>query len=95
MITKYAVTPTTAVDLGRQPRRWAAQNLSDTDIHLSIDGESDVTVTAGAKPGILLKAAGAVGSRISSAELGGARLGKKLYAIHGGTGNKELIVERS
>lgn len=93
MITKVAVADA-ATEVGTQQlrKRWLLQNLSDTDINVSVDGTAAVTLAAGASPGILLKASGAVGSILTSADVGGTKSGTKIYAIHSSTGNTKTLV---
>jgi threonine dehydratase len=91
-ITKKSIADT-ATEVGTQKfRPWLIQNVSDTDILVSVDGTAAVTLAAGDSPGILLKASGAVGSILTSEMIGGPKAGKKIYAIHASTGNSKTLV---
>lgn len=93
MITKVNVTTSataiiTATD-GASPsrkknRNVIIQNQSDTDIYVALDGSSNVTGSAGIRPGIKLTAGAILSGDFSSFE--------SAYAIHEGTGNKVLTV---
>lgn len=93
MIQKIAVgTSPTIVRPAEARRLLILQNLSDTDIFVAIEGSTDVTTAAGAKPGLRLNANG--GSFVAGEEShlpGGAE--QAIYAIHGGTGTKDLSVQ--
>lgn len=60
------------------------QNQSDADIYVALDGSSNVTGSAGIKPGIKLAAGGILTGDFSSFE--------SAYAIHESTGNKVMVV---
>lgn len=95
MITKTAVAAgATATKIAESNwRHWfVVQNLSDTDLWLALDGSTDVTTDAGAKPGIKL----AAGARLGSGDLGlheavpGFR--GPFFAVHAGGVAKNVCV---
>lgn len=91
-ILKVNVGTTATLVQGSVEREWVIlQNLSDTDIYLSLDGSSDVTGAAGAKPGVRLSANGGM---LSGGE-GEFNIfyNNPIYAIHEGTGNKVLTLQ--
>lgn len=94
--------PILKVNVGTSPtlvqtateREWLImQNLSDTDIYLSMDGSSDVSGAAGAKPGVRISANGGM---ISGGE-GEFNIyfNNPIYAVHEGTGNKVLTLQHA
>lgn len=64
------------------------QNVSDTDIFFGFD--STVTATAGANSGIRLAANGGSITITRLPEGGGGSASGGVYAVHAGTGTKEL-----
>lgn len=88
-ITKLSITTSAAKILDAGTRDWLIiQNQSDTDWYLAFDGveASSVTVAAGLKPGILVKAGTSfIGGRNG---LYGKQIDNEFWAIHGGSGSK-------
>jgi hypothetical protein len=94
MITKIAVATTATLVDAATERQWLMiQNQSDTPIFLSFDGTAAVTTDAGASPGIRL----APWDTIMSTDISGRFTGNNyaIYAIHGGTGNKNLVIQEA
>lgn len=94
MITKIAVATTATLVDAATERQWLMiQNQSDTPIFLSFDGTAAVTTDAGASPGIRL----APWDTIMSTDISGRFTGNNfpIYAIHGGTGTKNLAVHEA
>lgn len=92
MITKIAVATTATLVDAATERQWLMiQNQSDTAIFLSFDGTATVTTDTGATPGIRL----APYDTIMSTDISGRFTGNNfpIYAIHGGTGTKNLVVQ--
>jgi hypothetical protein len=92
MITKIAVATTATLVDAAFERQWLMiQNQSDTAIFLSFDGTATVTTDSGATPGIRL----APYDTIMSTDISGRFTGNNfpIYAIHGGTGTKNLVVQ--
>ena len=92
MITKIAVATTATLVDAASERQWLMiQNQSDTAIFLSFDGTATVTTDSGATPGIRL----APYDTIMSTDISGRFTGNNfpIYAIHGGTGTKNLVVQ--
>lgn len=92
MITKIAVATTATLVDAATERQWLMiQNQSDTAIFLSFDGTATVTIDTGATPGIRL----APYDTIMSTDISGRFSGNNfpIYAIHGGTGTKNLVVQ--
>ena len=92
MITKIAVATTATLVDAATERQWLMiQNQSDTAIFLSFDGTATVTTDSGATPGIRL----APYDTIMSTDISGRFSGNNfaIYAIHGGTGTKNLVVQ--
>ena len=93
MITKIAVATTATLVDAATERQWLMiQNQSDTAIFLSFDGTATVTTDSGATPGIRL----APYDTIMSTDISGRFSGNNfaIYAIHGGTGTKNLVVQK-
>lgn len=94
MITKIAVATTATLVDAATERQWLMiQNQSDTAIFLSFDGTATVTTDTGATPGIRL----APYDTIMSTDISGRFTGNNfpIYAIHGGTGTKNLAVHEA
>lgn len=94
MITKIAVATTATLVDAATERQWLMiQNQSDTPIFLSFDGTAAVTTDAGVSPGIRL----APWETIMSTDISGRFTGNNfpIYAIHGGTGTKNLAVHEA
>lgn len=94
MITKIAVATTATLVDAATERQWLMiQNQSDTPIFLSFDGTAAVTTDAGATPGIRL----APWDTIMSTDISGRFSGNNfpIYAIHGGTGTKNLVIQEA
>ena len=94
MISKLAVAATATLVSAAKERQWLMiQNQSDTPIFLSFDGTDTVTTDAGATPGIRL----APFDTILSTDIAGRFSGNNyaIYAIHGGTGTKNLAVHEA
>lgn len=94
MISKIAVATTATLVDAATERQWLMiQNQSDTPIFLSFDGTAAVTTDAGASPGIRL----APWDTIMSTDISGRFTGNnyEIYAIHGGTGTKNLAVHEA
>lgn len=94
MISKIAVATTATLVDPATERQWLMiQNQSDTPIFLSFDGTATVTTDAGATPGIRL----APWDVIMSTDISGRFTGNNfaIYAIHGGTGTKNLAVHEA
>lgn len=94
MITKISVATTATLVDAATERQWLMiQNQSDTPIFLSFDGTAAVTTDAGASPGIRL----APWETIMSTDISGRFTGNNyaIYAIHGGTGTKNLAVHEA
>jgi hypothetical protein len=94
MITKIAVATTATLVDAATERQWLMiQNQSDTPIFLSFDGTAAVTTDAGASPGIRL----APWDTIMSTDISGRFTGNNfpIYAIHGGTGTKNLVIQEA
>jgi hypothetical protein len=94
MITKIAVATTATLVDAASERQWLMiQNQSDTAIFLSFDGTAAVTTDAGASPGIRLSP----WDTIMSTDISGRFTGNNyaIYAIHGGTGTKNLVIQES
>jgi len=92
MITKIAVATTATLVDAATERQWLMiQNQSDTAIFLSFDGTATVTIDTGATPGIRL----APYDTIMSTDISGRFTGNNfpIYAIHGGTGTKNLVIQ--
>ena len=87
-----AVT-TTAIEVlaaGEDRSAFVFQNVSDTDIY--VGNTSAVTASEGAETGIKIIAGGQFVN--SPCDIRQSRLHKAWYAIHAGTGNKTLLVNR-
>jgi hypothetical protein len=94
MISKIAVATTATLVDAATERQWLMiQNQSDTPIFLSFDGTAAVTTDAGASPGIRL----APWDTIMSTDISGRFTGNNyaIYAIHGGTGTKNLVIQEA
>lgn len=94
MISKIAVATTATLVSDSRERNWLMiQNQSDTPIFLSFDGTAGVTIDSGATPGIRL----APYDTIMSSDIAGRFTGNNaaIYAIHGGTGTKNLAVHEA
>lgn len=94
MITKVNVTTSATLVSDARERSWLmVQNQSDTTVFLSFDGSADVTIDSGAKPGIKL----APNETITSDDAAGRFSGNNfpIYAIHGGAGNKVVVIQES
>jgi hypothetical protein len=94
MISKIAVATTATLVDPATERQWLMiQNQSDTPIFLSFDGTATVTTDTGATPGIRL----APWDVIMSTDISGRFTGNNfaIYAIHGGTGTKNLAVHEA
>jgi hypothetical protein len=94
MITKIAVATTATLVDAATERQWLMiQNQSDTPIFLSFDGTAAVTTDSGASPGIRL----APWDTIMSTDISGRFTGNNyaIYAIHGGTGTKNLVIQEA
>jgi hypothetical protein len=94
MITKIAVATTATLVDAATERQWLMiQNQSDTPIFLSFDGTAAVTTDAGASPGIRLSPF----DTIMSTDISGRFTGNNyaIYAIHGGTGTKNLVIQEA
>lgn len=94
MISKIAVATTATLVSAAKERQWLmVQNQSDTPIFLSFDGTAGVTIDTGAAPGIRL----APYESIMSTDVAGRFSGNNfaIYAIHGGTGTKNLAVHEA
>jgi hypothetical protein len=94
MITKIAVATTATLVDAATERQWLMiQNQSDTPIFLSFDGTTAVTTDAGASPGIRISP----WETIMSTDISGRFTGNNfpIYAIHGGTGTKNLVIQES
>lgn len=91
-ILKVNVGTSATLVQGSQDRKWAIlQNLSDTDIFVSLDGSSDVTGSAGAKPGLKLSANG--GTAAGGEGEYNINFSGPIYAVHEGAGNKVLTLQ--
>lgn len=91
-ILKINVTTAATLVQASQDRKWSIlQNLSDTDIYVALDGSSDVTGAAGAKPGIKLSAQGGIAAG-GEGEFN-INFSGPIYAIHEGTGSKVLTLQ--
>lgn len=91
-IIKASVGTTATLVQGSIDREWfILQNLSDTDIFVSLEGTSAVTGAAGASPGYRLAANGGT---LTGGE-GEFNLNNNgpIYAIHEGTGSKTLVLQ--
>ena len=91
MISKIAVATTATLVDAASERQWLMlQNQSDTAIFISFDGTATVTTDSGATPGIRL----APYDTIMSTDISGRFSGNNfpIYAIHGGTGTKNLVL---
>ena len=94
MISKIAVATTATLVSDSRERNWLMiQNQSDTPVFLSFDGTAGVTIDSGATPGIRL----APYETVLSADIGGRFTGNNfpIYAIHGGTGTKNLVIQEA
>jgi hypothetical protein len=94
MITKIAVATTATLVDAASERQWLMiQNQSDTPIFLSFDGTAALTTDAGASPGIRLSP----WDTIMSTDISGRFTGNNyaIYAIHGGTGTKNLVIQEA
>jgi hypothetical protein len=93
MIAKIAVgTSPTLVRPTETRRLLIIQNLSDTDVFIALEGSAGVTTDTGANPGLRLNANGGVFVGGEESHLpGGAE--QAIYAIHGGTGTKNISVQ--
>ena len=92
MISKIAVATTATLVSDSRERNWLMiQNQSDTPIFLSFDGTTAVTTDAGASPGIRISP----WETIMSTDISGRFTGNNfpIYAIHGGTGTKNLVIQ--
>jgi len=91
MITKVAVATTATLCLAAVNKRWMMiQNQSDTDIYVAFDGTTAVTLDSGASPGMKLAAGASIA--ITDDHHRGAPLADAVYAIHGSTGTKSLVI---
>lgn len=91
MITKNLVTTAATLISDARERQWLMiQNQSDTSVFLSFDGSSDITTDSGAKPGIRLAPNECILTDDSSGRFAGNNF--PIYAIHGGVGNKAVVV---
>jgi hypothetical protein len=90
-IIKTAVGTTATLVQAATDRKWfILQNQSDTDIYVSFEGTTGVTTDAGANPGIEIMANG--GSLATGEGEFNPNLNASIYAIHGGTGTKNLVL---
>ncbi len=90
MIAKISVgtSPTQLLAAGER-RGVILQNQSDTDILIATEGSADLTLPAGAKPGIIIKPGGNfTATRI---DLGETMLNKEWWAISSAAG-KVMVV---
>ena len=63
MIAKVSVDVTATLISAAKDRKWfLIQNQGGTDVFVSIEGSSDVTVDTGSKPGFLLKPGESLGT---------------------------------
>lgn len=72
-------------------RFYIVCNHSDTDVFISVDGDSGVTASTGSKPGVKVPA----GGRFTSAELGHVPrnlLVSPIYCVHAGNTPKYVAV---
>ena len=91
MITAFNVTTSAQLaSASRERRALCLRNPSDTDIFYSLDGTAAVTVDGGASPGVKLLAGTA--HTLTRPTIGENFLNGAIYAIHGGTGNKVLVI---
>ncbi len=91
MISKVNIGTTATVVQAATPRvAIALQNQSDTDIYVALDGSADVTTDSGSKPGLKISPGGTLS--MLGGDVFAAGLGKAIYAIHGGSGNKVLVL---
>jgi hypothetical protein len=91
MISKVSVLSTATVLSTAKPRRWIlVQNVSDTDVHVAFDGSATVTAAAGNYPGHLLRPG--EGIALTGEGPSGAT-DPAVYAIHGSTGSKTVVVQ--
>lgn len=91
MISKVSVTTTATLCLAATNKLWMIlQNQSDTDIYLAFEGTSAVTTDVGASPGIKLAAGASIA--FTDDYHRGAPLTDAIYAIHGSTGTKALVI---
>lgn len=94
MITKVNVTTSPTLISAAQERNWLMlQNQSDTAIFLSFEGSADLTIDSGAKPGIRLAPFEVITSDDSAGRFSGNNF--PIYAIHGGAGNKVVVIHES
>lgn len=92
MISKTNVTTSPTIISAARERDWLMiQNQSDTPVFLSFDGSSDLTTDTGAKPGIRLSPYDSIMTDDSAGRFSGNNL--PIYAIHGGVGNKVVVVQ--
>ena len=91
MIAKVNVgTNVTLVQAAQGRGAIALQNQSDTDIFVALDGSTDVSIDSGSKPGI--KIAPGATLTMHQGEAFAPALSKAIYAIHGGSGSKVLVL---
>lgn len=69
------------------------QNQSDVPVFLSFEGSSDVTTDSGSKPGIRLAPFEVITSDDSAGRFTGNNF--PIYGIHGGVGNKVVVIHES
>ena len=96
-ISKVSVTTTAAELLPAGSRLWwCLENPTDTDIVIAFEGVEapNVTLAAGSKPGITLKASGGKLFGGKSGEFG-KQVDNAIWGLHGGSGTKSLTIHYS
>lgn len=92
MIAKAAIGTTPTLALAAVAKRWCMlQNQSDTDIYVAFEGSSGVTIDSGASPGFKIAAGSSVA--LSDDNHRGYPLADAIYAVHGSTGTKNLVIQ--
>jgi hypothetical protein len=97
MIAKINVTVAATLLSAAKRRAWfVLQNISDADIYVALDGSSDVTGAAGAKPGLLIRPGEFLADSSFRNAVGWTDANDRaLYAIHEGVGNKVMTVQEA
>ena len=87
-------TPTKIVAVGTNPRFTLIQNDSDTEIRLFLDGTAPGSIILADGIAIAPRQSSTIpGGIFSSERMGNALFIYDVYALHGGSGNKTVIVQ--
>ncbi len=94
MIQKIQIGTTATLVSQAKERNWLMlQNQSDVPVFLSFEGSSDVTTDSGSKPGIRLSPFEVISSDDAAGRFTGNNL--PIYAVHGGAGDKIVVLHEA